>query len=394
MKDAIVAQCVEHNIVVSIQGEDTLYRLERHTDLSDWQVYTTSGWQYIADIANSPMPIDADAIPAVVLLPVKKDFLDTNVDNALYAYRAIVFDKVRDYTPDIVEDAAYIYSNWVKGASSLQLGYSFANYSAPEGLWGEIVTADDLRYTYLWGTDFKAANGQSFTDEQIRYFINAATRSLEKELDIDIVKKRLRYSAKVRGLIKGKDYDVEEAPYSFSYNTIARTAMIPLRHRPVIALHSLRLEARGGGGELREATIVDKAKGELRLLTRPMRPTETALGIEQAIGMYGTATLPIYLMYNIDYDAGYETSDDVDEDLREIVAKRAAVSLLNVIGDGLMSGFSSSSLSMDGLSESFSSTQSATSAYFGARIKEYKDDIKDYIEKTRLKYSHIAMGCL
>ena len=96
----------------------------------------------------------------------------------------------------------------------------------------------------------------------------------------------------------------------------------------------------------------------------------------------------------IDYDAGFETSDDVPEDLREIVAKQASVHLLNIIGDGLMSGFSSSSLSMDGLSESFSSTQSATSAYFGARIKEYKDDIDLYIQQNHNKFGHIALGCL
>jgi hypothetical protein len=72
----------------------------------------------------------------------------------------------------------------------------------------------------------------------------------------------------------------------------------------------------------------------------------------------------------------------------------AAVSLLNNIGRGLMSGFSSSSLSMDGVSESFSSTQSATSAYYGADIKEYKDDIANYIAANKLKFGHITMGAL
>ena len=100
------------------------------------------------------------------------------------------------------------------------------------------------------------------------------------------------------------------------------------------------------------------------------------------------------LFYAIDYDAGFETSDDVPTDLREIVAKQAAVSLLNIIGDGLMSGFSSSSLSMDGLSESFSSTQSATSAYFGARIAVYKDDIANYIKENKNKFANMAMGAI
>jgi hypothetical protein len=59
-----------------------------------------------------------------------------------------------------------------------------------------------------------------------------------------------------------------------------------------------------------------------------------------------------------------------------------------------MSGFSSSSLSMDGMSESFSSTQSATSAYFGARIKVYEDQLEQYIEDVRRKFGTIAIGSL
>jgi hypothetical protein len=81
-------------------------------------------------------------------------------------------------------------------------------------------------------------------------------------------------------------------------------------------------------------------------------------------------------------------------DLREIIGKKAAVSLLNIIGRGLMSGFSSSSLSMDGVSESFSSTQSATSAYYGADVKQYESEIKDYIESNKMKFGFINIGAL
>jgi hypothetical protein len=81
-------------------------------------------------------------------------------------------------------------------------------------------------------------------------------------------------------------------------------------------------------------------------------------------------------------------------DLRQTIGKVAACSLLNIIERGLMSGFSSSSLSIDGVSESFSSTQSATSAFYGADIKEYKDDIDRYIAENRMKFGHVVMGAL
>ena len=72
--------------------------------------------------------------------------------------------------------------------------------------------------------------------------------------------------------------------------------------------------------------------------------------------------------------------------------KWASIKALASVGDGLLAGFSSSSISLDGLSESFSSTQSATSAYFGARIKQYQDEIKEWLKTNRYKFSNIPLG--
>lgn len=47
---------------------------------------------------------------------------------------------------------------------------------------------------------------------------------------------------------------------------------------------------------------------------------------------------------------------------------------------------------MDGVSESFSSTQSATNAYFGARINTYLKDIKNYLEENRNKFGPMTIG--
>ena len=81
-------------------------------------------------------------------------------------------------------------------------------------------------------------------------------------------------------------------------------------------------------------------------------------------------------------------------DLRQIIGELIAISLLNVIGDGLMSGFSSSSLSMDGVSESFSSTQSPTSGYFGSRIMQYKKDIEEYLNVNKHRFGFFRVGSL
>lgn len=374
----IVASSVNNRILISISDDShPEYRLERRSYSDDtYLVWTADGFR---------TPDDDN--PAVA---VAGDVVDSNAEsNTLYAYRYV------DFQLENPSDKDYIYSNWVRNGGDEAIGYTFGNYKVPDGKWGNVVTPDDLRFTYLWGTDLKATNGQSYTDEQIQYFIDAAVSEMERRLDIAIVKRRIRCNAAERGLVKDVDYDDDEAVYDFRYSKIARYALIKTRKKPISRLHSLKVLSRFTSfTDLTDTTIVDKTKGLLKLMRRPLKPSETSSGIQTAVGMYGNETRGLQLFYAIDYDAGYETSDDVPQDLRQVVAKTAAVSLLNVIGDGLMSGFSSSSLSMDGLSESFSSTQSATSAYFGARIKEYKDDIETYVKQNRYKFTNMPIGCL
>ena len=375
----IAAISANGKIVITINDSRYAgFRLERRANDEDtYSVYTASGFH----------------IPGSGIIPVSVngDILDNfNIEaNKLYSYRAVNFDAVNP------QDKDYAYSNWVRSSGDKAIGYTFGNYKAASGTWGTAVTPDDLRFTYLWGTDFKATNGQSYTDEQIQYFIDSSTAEIERQLDITIKKRKIRCNAAERNLVKGIDYDTDEAVYDFKYARISRYGVIKTRQRPILKLHKLELLSRWQScRNITQTTIVDKTKGLLKLMERPLRPSETSSGIQTAVGMYGNQTLQAQLFYLIDYDAGFETSDDIPQDLREIIAKQAAVSLLNIIGDGLMSGFSSSSLSMDGLSESFSSTQSATSAYFGARIKEYKDDISSYIKQNKYKFANMPIGSL
>ncbi len=375
----IIATSVKNRILVTIEDSRAIdFRLERKAyDDESILVYTSRGF-CIPDEENVPVGVNGDIL----------DNFNIEADK-LYCYRYVDFEKKNPTDDD------YICSNWVKNGGDKAIGYSFNNYKIAPGTWGAVVTPDDIRFTYLWGTDFRATNGESFTDEQTQFFIDSALAEIERRLDITIKKRRIRCNAKERKLIKGVDYDVDEAVYNFKYARIARYGLIKTRQKPIIQLHKLELLSRlQGAKNLTATTVADKTKGLLMLMERPLKPSETSSGIQAAIGMYGNQTRNLQLFYAIDYDAGFETSDEIPDDLRQVIAKQAAVSLLNIIGDGLMSGFSSSSLSMDGLSESFSSTQSATSAYFGARIKVYQDEIEDYIKENKNRFANMPMGAI
>lgn len=389
----IAATTALNSILVAISSHSRSVFIQRKETGGDvWLDFCGDGFHDLAESAKENIRDYIDVNPVVLNpkpIPVG-NFLDSyGLRRTLYAYRIVDSEKESPLDTD------WEYSNWVRNGGDEKVGYSFGNYKVPEGKWGQVVTEDDIRFTYLWGTDFKATNGQSFTDGQIKFFIDAATEEIARMLNITIKKKKIRCDAEARKLVKGVDYDTDEASYDFKFQKISRYGLIRTRERPIAKLHAIKILRRGGYKyDITEKVCVDKAKGTIKLLERPIRPSETWSGIATAINPYGNQSLNPNMFYSIDYDAGFETSDDVPADLRQIVAKQAAISLLNIIGDGLMSGFSSSSLSMDGLSESFSSTQSATSAYFGARIKVYQDEVADYVKNNKYKFNSLPMGSI
>lgn len=351
------------------------------------------------DMPTDELPPEEDIPVEDAVTPLAKevyagDLVDSDVIDGLYQYRISQYPAKIENTETTEKEVEYQYTTWVLCGTTGPIGYSFFNYEPAEGEWGDVITPDDIRFSYMWGTDLKAANGQTMTDEQIRFYINASMEAIGRELEITIARKKVKSNAKGRGLKKGVDYDVNEDMYRFSYDKIARYGMITTKLRPIIDVERVALVGRLSVNYTLSDYVVDYEKGAIKLLKRPIKPSFTSRGIAQAIGPYGAESYSAYMFYEIDYEAGYESALDVPADLREIVAKHAAVSMLNVVGDGLMSGFSSSSLSMDGMSESFSSTQSATSAYFGARIKEYKDDIANYIKANKRKYNNLPMGSI
>lgn len=380
---AISIETASNAILVNIKDTGTFILQRAFYEDKTWYTLTADGYCLLEEGNNQLGTVSPLLLNGGI-------FLDTyDLKDGLYEYRYV---DVRNTRPQGQE---WTYSEYVKFGKPNVIGYTFGNYTSPEGSWGTAVTPDDCRYTYLWGTDFKATNGEFFTDEQIQFFIDEATRYLERVLNINIVKARIKSIPDERNLVKNKDYDIEEPLYEFSFRKIQRYGMIQTKHRPILSVDKVDLVHRSGDTtNLLSESYIDKQKGIIKFLGRPYKQSDTTIGINTALGRYGNETLRNYLFYSVDYTVGYENSDAIPSDLRQIIAKVAAISLLNIIGDGLMSGFSSSSLSMDGISESFSSTQSATSAYFGARIAVYQKEVQEYIKENKYRFGFLPIGTL
>lgn len=292
-----------------------------------------------------------------------------------------------------------------------RIGRTFGNYVEPtDNGWGELLTADDLRYTYLFGIDPVAQNAQKhqFTDEQFKYYLNEAIGDFERFLTIDIFRRRRISSAHVEedkfpnltqeyGELWSGDvtkYNEEEDLYDFDPSLWSNFGFIKLRHRPVIQIESLDLRAVTQNVVFNVFDLdwvrLQKKSGQVNIYPKGgtrFGPYQAVTG-SQFWGFYGHYPQG----FAVSYRSGYISASAVDTGLRDTIAKWACIHALDSIGDGLLAGFSSQSVSIDGLAESFSSTQSATSAYFGARIKQYVDQVNMWLKRNRYKYSNLPMG--
>ena len=81
---------------------------------------------------------------------------------------------------------------------------------------------------------------------------------------------------------------------------------------------------------------------------------------------------------------------DIPYNLLEYIYKKAAISVFEVWGDQIIgAGIASSSLSVDGLSQSIGTTQSAMYGGASARILEYRKDIDELVPILRKHYAKI-----
>ncbi len=105
-------------------------------------------------------------------------------------------------------------------------------------------------------------------------------------------------------------------------------------------------------------------------------------GITPNVGWWGQSSIPNY------WSVVYCTSlDRIPEDILDIVGKLAAINIFHQLGDIILgAGIASQSIGIDGLSQSVSSTSSATSSGYGARIIQYRDELNRSLPRLKAKY--------
>lgn len=231
-----------------------------------------------------------------------------------------------------------------------------------------ILTVAQLKKRYLFGvTPIVDNEGNEMPDSTLQNYINVAVSMLEHYLDISITPR----------------CDVEERDYY--QNDYWDWGYIQLNNFPVINIEKVeQVYFRDEDGSVDEANVqefpkswyrVDKHSGIFRLIPNTRFPAK--LQISKG-GLYFPEVLQtnhVPHLWRITYNHGFKDGK-VPMLINEAIGYLASLAALSIAGNLVLgAGIASQSISLDGLSQSITTTSSAENSAYSATRKEYYDRI-------------------
>lgn len=248
---------------------------------------------------------------------------------------------------------------------------------------GLILNDRELLTLFFYGIDIVNKQGTLMDPDMLNFYIESAQQEVEKFLGIKIVKQVVtersdyyRNEFQDRGFVRVK-YPVKQTVKLDGY--LGNQALISYPGTWQIANRV------NSTATSRQITIV---------------PNSNVADLVLGAVVYGGTVLPYLGLVNSDnigsyWMAQYITGFDFDElpmDLFHLIGKLASIPVFDVLGDIVLGlpALASYSISLDGLSNSISSTNSATNAAYGARIINYQKEIEQTLKKLTGIYKGIT----
>lgn len=253
---------------------------------------------------------------------------------------------------------------------------------------GLIMSPAELNEIYLYGVTVQNKDGSQFSDETIRFYIQSAQREIETFLKIKFQNQliddngsyyRDDYQAGLP-LIKTR-YPVNEALSLTGFYKKIEQINYP---KSWLSSHS-----NSDGFFMKRISIVPTS-GSTVGTSQDVILTGITTSYYGSLGRYNT--LPDYWRYQ--YVTGFSYKN-IPYDIINVVGKLASIGVFNIAGDLILgAGIASQSLSIDGLSQSISTTSSATNAGYGSRIITYQNEIKTSLARIKNIYKGISFTVL
>jgi hypothetical protein len=303
------------------------------------------------------------------------------VELTVAATRLILIQGQTQYIyDDVAGEITYYYkTSYFNSVTALE-----SDLSAPElgddPATNNILTVQELKDIFLFGVDLTNDAGEPFPDIMFEWGIRQAIEYVQRMLDIKI-----------------RPTDIVER-YDYYVNDYSNWTFIRLRQSPILQVNSVKVKWPSNNTVIDfppEWIQVRKDEGQVNIV-----PTSGTLS--QVLLTAGGSFLPLLAsgqdfvpdILEVDYKAGF-AEGQVPAEIREVIGMYASLGPFNVAGDLIAgAGIASSSIGIDGLSQSISTTSSATNAGYGARIIQYLKLIKERIPVLQRYYKGIRFTAL
>ena len=241
------------------------------------------------------------------------------------------------------------------------------------------ISSEELASRYFFGIPIKDQSGNVMSDENLAFFIQAATESIEGFLNIKLNKQ------------------VISEKLSYNLNEYRSWGYIPTSF-PVLAVGGLlgflgkteQIKFPETWLSFKESTDPTAAQRMVNIVPTVGAVDQSSVvysGISPHVGWFGQQQIPQY--WTIIYCTSFNI---LPADIADAIGKLAAINIYHQLGDIILgAGIASQSIGIDGLSQSISTTSSATNAGYGARITGYLADLKQARVDMKNKYSALGL---
>jgi hypothetical protein len=254
---------------------------------------------------------------------------------------------------------------------------------------GELVfSAENIKSNYLYGVPLvDPKTGVKLENKTIEFYVRSATQEVERYLQIYLNKKEIT-----------ETLDYVTFDYYAQYN--------PLKlNYPILKINSLKGNL--GNTELleipqqwltfskrdyvnsRNMFMVVNGGTEIRFNTTTFI---NYFGFPSGLLSYSNRTGGIPCFWDITYETGF--CGQIPFDVLDLVGMLASIPLLSILGDVRDAGISSKDLSIDGVRASYSTTSSATSSAYSARILEYTKLVDKKVKELKRHFEAIIVDSI
>lgn len=237
-----------------------------------------------------------------------------------------------------------------------------------------LINVEELKKRWLFGVlPIVDEHGNELSDESLQAYLNAAVSIVEHDLDISMVPRRV---------VEEKDYS-ENDYYEWGYFHLNNIPVLKVEKIQVVYLVDPGTENTSieESDDVQPEVVLDipknwirffKHSGEIRLIPNNRFPANlqidsTGAFFPELFRRHGM----VPQLWRIHYNYGFATGK-VPAAVNMAIGLTAAIMAFNTAGDlKLGSGIASTSLTLDGLTQSINSTASAENHTYSAKVKEY-----------------------